>query len=180
MRRTSSLIIIIIMSTISSPISSSHILNNNNPLRPLLKICRPKISSPVNSIQNLGINLQINQSVDLSIKAFDTVFLVFWFCFCAPGRRVRKSCFFARIARSPSSANPSPDCGAFQSWLPNLSTTHYGKWRVSVKEQQIQCRHSQIWSSKIVVVAGMSLLFSSHHDNNIPIRSTISAVNNPF
>jgi hypothetical protein len=26
----------------------------------------------------------------------------------------------------------------------------------------------------------MSLLFSSHHDNNIPIRSTISAVNNPF
>ncbi len=113
-------------------------------------------------------------------QSFRYCFFFFWFCFCAPGRRVRKSCFFARIARSPSSANPSPDCGAFQSWLPNLSTTHYGKWCVSVKEQQIQCRHSQIWSSKIVVVAGVLLLFSSHHDNNIPIRSTISAVNNPF
>jgi hypothetical protein len=54
------------------------------------------------------------------------------------------------------------------------------KWCVSVKEQQFQCRHSQIWSSKIVVVAGVLLLFYSHHDNNIPIRSTISAVNNPL
>jgi hypothetical protein len=54
------------------------------------------------------------------------------------------------------------------------------KWCVSVKQQQFQRRHSQIWSSKIVVVAGVRLLFSSHHDNNIPIRSTISAVNNPL
>ncbi len=102
MRRTSSLIIIIIMSTISHPKQSpshhpslpptySTTTTHYNRFR---KSATPKISSPVNSIQNLGINLRINQSVWIYRSKLSILFFFLLVLFLRPRPKSSEKLFF--------------------------------------------------------------------------------------